>query len=133
MVDRMSSKLMPLKIPSTWAVIYNSFADEDLIIQDKRISNSNFYQEDLLSIERIFFVDNIWHTLPMGHVLDLGWYPGADPNGRYRLTLLRGDWDNVILQFESKDRQRIREVVEQCLELVIQEIDDQNIPHAISY
>lgn len=127
----MNSKLMPLKMPGTWAIVCNSFADEDLIVQDGQIKNSHFYKEDLLSIERTFFVENIWCTLPIGHILDLGWYPDADPNGSYRLTLLRGDWDNVVLRFESKDRQKIRDVIEQCLELVVQEIDDQNIPHII--
>ncbi len=92
----MTTKLMALKIPSAWAVIYNSFGDEDPVIRDESIENDEYYKEDLLSIERLWFNGTSWNTEPNGYVLDLGWYPEADPQGRYCLTLLRGDWDHTL-------------------------------------
>lgn len=127
----MTIKLMPLKIPGTWAVIYNSFVDEDPIVQAGLIINSQFYNEDILSIERIRFTGTAWNTDQMGHALDLGWYPDSDPNGSYRLTLLRENWNNIVLEFKSRNRQEIRDVLEQCLELVAQGIDDQDIPRLV--
>jgi hypothetical protein len=127
----MYTKLVSLKIPGGWAVIHNSFGDEDLVVRNGAIVNDEFYNEDLLSIEHLQFNGTDWVTEQKGHVLDLGWYPESDPQGHYRLTLLRGDWNNVVVQFESRDREKIRYVIERCFDLVTQGVDDQDISRLI--
>lgn len=121
------SKLVPFRMPSGWAVIINHFADEDPVIQDGRIVNDQYFSEDVLSIETICFEGGRWVNDLRGHTIDLGWKPEFDPNGRYRLVLLRGDWDNVLVEFESKDRHVIRIAIERMMEMVTQGVDDQEI------
>lgn len=123
----MTTKLMALKIPSTWAVIYNSFGDEDPVVRNGSIANDEYYKEDLLSIERLWFNGSDWSTEPNGYVLDLGWYPEADPQGSYCLTLLRGDWDHTLVKYESRDRRQIRAAIERCLDLLTQGVADQDM------
>ncbi|MDZ7951658.1 hypothetical protein [Nostoc sp. DedQUE09] len=127
----MYTKLFQLKIPSGWAIIHNSFGDEDPVVCDGVIVNDEFYNEDLLSIERIQFNETDWSTDLTGHVFDLGWYPESDPKGSYRLTLLRGDWNNVVVQFESKDRVKIHAIIEKLFDLITQGVDDQEISRLI--
>ena len=127
----MNTVLMPLRIPSTWAILHNSFGDEDPIVRDESIVNSEYYNEDLLWIQRIQPTSTNWVTDPNGHILDLGWYPDADPKGTYRITLIRGNWSNELLKYESKERQKIRAIIERCLDLIIQGIGDQEIPHLL--
>jgi len=128
----MDTLLMPLRIPSTWAVLYNSFGDVDPIVRDGSIVNFEFYKEDLLWMQRIQATSTGWTTYPDGHILDLGWYPDSDPKGTYRIVLIRGDWSNELLKFESKDRQKIRAVIERCLNLVMQGTDDQEISRLVT-
>ena len=128
----MYQKLIPFKIPSGWAVIYNSFGYEEPIIVNKRIINDEFYNEDLLSIELIKFNGDNWITDENNYTIDLGWYPEADPNGNYRLVLLKEDWDNIIVEIESKHHQKIANVIEQLFDLISQGVDDKQIKELIS-
>lgn len=121
------TRLVPLRIPSTWAVIYNAFGDEDPVVRDGAITNFGSFGEDLLSIERLQFNGADWVTVPDGYILDLGWYPDADPAGQYRLTLIRGDWDHVVGRFASRNRGEIRAAVERCLEWVSSDTGDEEI------
>jgi hypothetical protein len=127
----MSVKLVPLRIPSTWAVIHNSFGAEDPIVNNGSIVNDEYYNEDLLVIERIHFDGEKWATGLNEHILDLGWYPEADPEGCYRFTLIRGNWDNILVTFESKDRQKIKAVIENSLAMITQGIGDEDIERLI--
>lgn len=121
------SKLVPLRIPSGWAVIINHFADEDPVIKDGRIVNDHFYSEDLLYIETIRGDDGRWVNNVEGHTIELGWLPESDPNGRYRLELLRSHLNHLLLEVESRDRQIIRVAIERAMEMVTQGIDDREI------
>jgi hypothetical protein len=123
----MSNKLVPLTIPTGWAVIHNSFGDEDPVVSDGSIINDEFYNEDLLSIEPIQFNGTNWVTDRNGYAFDLGWYPEADPEGCYRLILLRGDWNNIVVQFETKKRHEISQVIKQCFDLILQGINDKDM------
>ncbi|MCA1993416.1 MAG: hypothetical protein LDL41_15455 [Coleofasciculus sp. S288] len=127
----MYRQLVPLSIPSGWAIIYNSFGDEDPIISNGSIVNDEFYGEDLLSIEPIRFNGTNWITDRTGYAFDLGWYPESDPDGCYRLTLIRGDWNNVVIQFESKKRHEVSQVIKQCFDLIAQGVDEQEISRLI--
>lgn len=125
------SKLVSLRVPSGWAVIINHFGDEDPVVRDGRIVNDQYYNEDLLSIETIRYEPGRWVNDPEGHAIDLGWYPESDPDGHYRLVLLRGDWDHVVVEIESRDRQVIHTAIEEAMEMVHQGVDDREISRLI--
>lgn len=125
------SSLVPLRIPSRWAVIRNHFVDEDPVIRDGRFVNNEYFTQDVLSIETLRYEPGRWVNNRGGHIIDLGWYPDSDPNGQYRFVLLRGDWDNVIAQIESRDRQVIRLAIENAMEMVRQGIDDAEISRSL--
>jgi hypothetical protein len=129
-----NTELMPLRIPGGWAVTYNSFGDVDAIVCGESIVNFEYYKEDLLQIERIEETDGKWGPKPNGHLLDLGWYPDSHPDGTYCIRVIRGyDWSNELVTFQSKDRQKIRVVIERCLDLLIQfRADEQEISRLIS-
>jgi hypothetical protein len=115
-----------------WAVLHNSFGAETPIIQDGLIVNDEFYSEDLLSIAKVAYTSNGWSIDQNDYLIDLGWYPESDPNGNYRLCLIRGSWDNIILNFESTDCKKIRKAIERCFDLILNGIDDNDIPSFFS-
>lgn len=123
----MYHQLFPLKVPSGWAILKHSFGDEDPIVVNGAIVNDAFYSEDLLSIEPLRFDGTSWFTDESGYVLDLGWYPEADPQGCYRLTLLKEDWNHIVSQFESRNRYEIHQLIERCFDLITQGLDEQHI------
>ena len=123
----MYDKLFSLRVPSGWAIVRHNFGDVDPIIEDGVIVNDEFYSEDLLSIEGLRFSESGWVADPEGYVLDLGWYPEANPKGCFCLTLLREDWDQVLLKRESQDRHKIHKLIEECFSLITQGATDDEI------
>lgn len=123
----MYNQLFSLKIPSGWAVIRHSFGDVDPTVEDGVIVNDEFYNEDLLSIEPLRLTEHGWVVDQEGYALDLGWYPEANPEGCYRLTLLKGGWEQVLVEQESRDRHKIHALIEQCFGLIAQGVQDDEI------
>lgn len=112
--------LMSLKIPAGWAVTYNQFFD--LSIEDKALppEDLELFGEDILQIESMILENGAW-ILPLEHFLiDLGWYPEADPKGHYKLLLVLVDstkskkWKE-LRTFRSKDRFEVRDMLEYWL------------------
>lgn len=123
----MYPKLVSLNIPSGWAVTHNSFGNEDPIFHEGRIVNEQFYNENLLVIQPIKF-DATGGTLDQeGYCFKLGWFPHANAQGSYRLMLLRGNPQQVVAEFYSKDRNEIRQVIEQCFHLILQNVGEKDI------
>ncbi len=120
----MHEKLFSLKIPGGWAIIRNSFGDVEPDVKNGVIVNDEFYGEDLLSIEPLRLSEAGWLVDTSGYALDLGWYPEANPQGHYRLTLMKGGWDDVVIQCESPDRHQIHRLIEQCFTLIAQGVAD---------
>jgi hypothetical protein len=52
-----------------------------------------------------------------GYLIDLGWYPDSDPEGAYRLVLLR-TWEDILDQLVSPDRFAIRERLERWMDQI---------------
>jgi hypothetical protein len=123
----MYSKLVRLNIPSGWAITHNTFGDEDPFIQDGRIVNEQFYNENLLMIEPIEFNGTDWIVNQNRDRLKLGWYPHANPQGSYRLQIIAGNPEEEGLEFEAKEREKIRQVIEQYFHLINQGLDLQAI------
>ncbi|TYP73979.1 hypothetical protein [Paenibacillus methanolicus] len=46
-------------------------------------------------------------------LLDVGWYPEADPTGHYGLELIKGrDWQSPLVSFGTNDKAEIVEKIE---------------------
>jgi hypothetical protein len=96
-------RLVPLRIPAGWTVIVNSFAE----IDDPR-ALTDAEREALLAQDLL--------QLRAGElILDLGWSPEGDPSGRYRLELVRGDWDDTLLRVEHPSAEFMRNAIDLCL------------------
>ncbi|AMW31309.1 MAG: hypothetical protein P5702_07535 [Limnospira sp. PMC 1291.21] len=112
----MSVQLVPLHIPSGWAILHNSFGDVDPVIEHGYIINGEFFNENLLSAKPIEFNGTDWVTVGDGYLLQLGWYPEYRPEGCYRLTVSQGSGDQkIVVKYESKEREEIRQVLQRCL------------------
>ncbi|WP_409340306.1 hypothetical protein [Paenibacillus sp. MBLB4367] len=104
----MTLKLVPLRVPSGWRVSFNEFteANSDSFI-DENHEHLWEFKEDLLQFE---YEDK--------RTLDLGWYPGFNPQGKYKLVLNnstnkeQSDWENPIYVFESRNNKEIIEKIE---------------------
>ncbi|MCG5062041.1 MAG: hypothetical protein KA714_29775 [Limnoraphis sp. WC205] len=127
----MYSKRVPLNIPSGWAIIHNTFADEDPLIREGWIVNSHFYNENLLLIQPIRFEGTSSTIDPLGERLKLGWFPQGNPHGCYRLTLEKGDVETPIFQYESRERETIRRVIERCFQLMTEGVKAEEIEKEI--
>lgn len=123
----MYPKLVPLNIPSGWAVTHNSFGDEDPFIQDGRIINEQFYSENLLVIQSLQLNGTDWMINRNGYTLKLGWYPHANPNGGYRLNLVQGADQSEGIEFTATSRDKIRQMIERCFHLIQQGVEQEEI------
>ncbi|MBC6611378.1 hypothetical protein H8B15_10615 [Hymenobacter sp. BT507] len=109
------NKLMPFRLPSNWAVCYNSFGDEDMIVEDNGIANFQSYKEDLLWIQSMRTPEAKGGSLeldPAGWLADVGWYPSGDPTGNYVLHIFRlnpdeAHWPSNPPRFCSQNRYHI--------------------------
>jgi hypothetical protein len=129
----MNHLLMPLRIPSGWAVTYNVyFAEVPMEVHDGRIVNFEYFKEDLLTIRQLTVSDGHHEVDRAGWLLDLGWYPDADPGGAYTLTLVRGQWtDGVVLRVRARDAQTIRSAIERALDGLLRGEDIVSLHDAI--
>jgi hypothetical protein len=51
-------------------------------------------------------------------VLDLGWYPKFDPQGRFVINVVLGqDWQKPIVQFEFRDLGQLELMLERAIEV----------------
>jgi hypothetical protein len=128
----MKPRLIPLSIPSGWAVILNSFGDEDPVVEDGAIVNDHYFSEDLLLLRSLRRGGSDWIADPEGFVLDLGWYPESKPNGAYRATLTRVGQDKVLGELKSRDRYTIKSFIERCLLVLAEAREDTEISRAIA-
>lgn len=130
--ENVTQKLMPLAVPAAWAIVYNAFTDEEAVVTDGQIMNDEHFTEDLLSVEQLFPNSRGWRTKKRGYILDLGWYPSSSPNGTYRLALLKGDWDNLVCEFSTRDRYEVRDVLHLCFDLIGKNSDTASIKSAVT-
>ena len=114
-------ELMSFKVPGGWAVTYNQFFDLSVGNIPSGHVDLELFGEDLLQIMRMDPGEGSHIISEEGHFLiDLGWYPEADPKGNYSLKLayvtpLKTPKWETITAFRSKDRFEIRDTLETWL------------------
>ncbi|MEU0627779.1 hypothetical protein [Streptomyces sp. NPDC005989] len=96
-------KLMPLRFPAGWAVIFNIFVEFPPEEPPTPAEIEAYFSEDILSAQRIAYTGDGWAVDMSADVIDLGWYPSGNPDGTYRLCLVRDGWDDVPVRFEHRD------------------------------
>jgi hypothetical protein len=96
------SLVMPLRIPTGWAVRYNGFFEAE--------NPGLLESQDLLWLEQVDSSTGVC----TGLFVDLGWY-GSREEGTFRLLLLKDDWDHILERFESRDRLAIVHELERWL------------------
>lgn len=109
-----SYKLVPLRIPTGWAVTFNNFWEIEPLIKNGEFVNADDFTLDLLVVERIVPPGTSWPP----YILDLGWYPEAVPSGHYRLVLRRRDAEGTLKTVESPNRGEIRETIDRWLNVL---------------
>ena len=108
-----------LQITTGWLVEYNEFRD---IEPYSDIKVEGLPDEDVweLFLQNLLFLKHEFY----GISLDLGWTPEAEPEGSYKLTILKnGDWDNPLLYFKSKNKDEIVEKINLWLRKVTFQLD----------
>jgi hypothetical protein len=126
------NNIIPLKIPSGWAILNNNcFNDAEMIVVNGSIQNDASFKEDILSISQIAYVDEKYKVLENGYWLDLGWYPDSNPSGSYKLVLFRDNWNNKMIEFKSKNKVEIQAAINNLLYLFsnIKIADELNVIH----
>ena len=97
----MKFALQPLRISDGWEVCFNQFSEYDPSVDGE--SHTEELTQDLLQLR----------NEKAGLMIDLGWYPEMDINGRYCMYLLRPDFRRPPLKgLETKSRQEIIETLE---------------------
>jgi hypothetical protein len=105
-------RLVPLRIPSGWAVEFNNFAEldppETLSAEDR----DAYLSQDLLAIRSMARDD--WPS--SGYVLFVGWYPDGDPAGSYALRLSgAGAGSGGEVHLDTVHAEIVRDAIELCL------------------
>lgn len=111
--------LVPLGVPSGWIVVFNifvAFGEDEVLTAAER---SAYLSQDILSMEntRSNGTDG-WERYEDNWIIDLGWYGDADPNGNYRLNVLRGGWDAPKAELESRSCWTIQKGINTALRMI---------------
>ncbi|MEV0589992.1 hypothetical protein [Nonomuraea cavernae] len=114
----MSRRLVPLRIPSGWAVVFNIFVAFD---DDEPITSHDadaYLSDDILSIERMAFSGDHWTRHPSDWLLDLSWSDPGRVEGEYVLKALRGGWDEPTAGFRSRSRRAVQQAIDLTFEMI---------------
>lgn len=94
-------ELQPLRIQAGWKIEYNNFTEYDVNIHG--LNDLFELHEDLLQL----------HNEKVNLIIDLGWYPSYDINGKYLLLLVKDyKWDCPLEQVASKSKKEIIDCIE---------------------
>ncbi|MBR4083771.1 MAG: hypothetical protein IKK33_05760 [Lachnospiraceae bacterium] len=109
--------LQPLRIPPGWTIVINKLENiepEELDVDDERWLGA--FTEDILYMHTKQKRKRNKQIEEQTLAIDLGWYPDSEPTGNFRLVaLLNDNWQSPLLEFSSRSKQEIIEVLEQWL------------------
>ena len=101
--------LVKLSIPSGWNMVINTFYYIKLSEMEKDNKLYITLSQDLMYIEKK------GRKVTLG--IDVGWYPDMDPDGCYRILVIRNaEWEKPLEKYESRDIDDIIIKVEEFLE-----------------
>ncbi|MFF3911947.1 hypothetical protein ACFYZB_00480 [Streptomyces sp. NPDC001852] len=107
---------MPLRIPSGWAVVFNKFVELPPPAEVTPEDRDAYLSQDILSMMKTAYSGEGWRTQANSLIIDLGWYVPAGSDGFYRLCVLRGSWDDVLITVEDADQYVVRDRIDLILE-----------------
>ena len=117
MKDKSWMSLQPLRIPLGWTIGINKL--ENLEPQELSGDDESWlydFTEDILWIHRTNQRKKNKQFEEQTLSIDLGWYPDGDPAGSFRLVaILNDNWDSPLLEFSSRSKQEVVEMMEQWL------------------
>jgi len=111
-------KLMPLRIPSGWCVVFNKFVELPPAVDVTPADRDAYLSQDILSMLSTTYSGDDWRTGEDSLILDLGWYEPRGVGGLYRLVLLKGSWDEVVISVEDADQYVVRDCIDHILEIL---------------
>jgi hypothetical protein len=114
-----SRELVPLRIPSGWAVTFNIFVEfgegEPITAWDA----DAYLSQDILAIQPVVFSGDRWVDERGGWLLDLSWDPPGDIEGEYVLCVLFGSWDDPTAVFQSRSWRAIQRAIDHTFHEII--------------
>ena len=111
--------LQPLRISRGWTVGYNEFTEIEPYSDIKVVGLPD---EDVweLFLQDLLQLKHEYHNV----TIDLGWVPEAEPEGSYKLTVLKNqDWDNPLYYYKSKNKDDVVDKINYWLNRVTYEFD----------
>jgi hypothetical protein len=102
--------LVPLRIPSGWAVVFNIFVELDEPVTPWDVDA--YLSDDILLIVPVVFSEGRWTSGHSGWLIDLGWSAPGDPVGEYVLTILNGGWDDPTAVFRSRNWRTVQQAID---------------------
>jgi hypothetical protein len=103
--------LVPLRIPSRWAVDFNNLVELEAPEALSDADREAYLSQDLLSLRST--APEGAHT--SGLVVDVGWRPDGDPAGQYLLHVVGPGWDETGIELATRSLAVIRDAIELCL------------------
>lgn len=101
----MTYELQPLRLQTGWTVQWNNFSEYNMALHGPE--DAFELHEDLLQL---------FHE-KSGLTIDLGWYPGYDPEGHYLLLLVREHrWDRPLEMVETKSKAEVVSSIEKWVD-----------------
>jgi hypothetical protein len=104
-------RLVPLRIPAGWTVVANTFAEID---DPRELSGDD---------QRAHLAQDLLQLRAGELILDLSWVPEGDPEGRYRLELVRDNWNETLLRVENPRADFMRHAIDLCLSELARDAD----------
>lgn len=105
-------QMQPLRIPTGWNVVWNRLEDIEPETLPENSKGWLDFSQDILFLSKIIKRRKSEETIG----IDLGWYPDCDPEGSFRLDVIKnGDWEHPFLTFSSRSKAEIVEKMEEWL------------------
>lgn len=117
MTKRKWEHLQPLRIPTGWTIMFHKLEN----LEPEEISPHDdiwlfSFTQDILYMYTIIKQKSYGQLYEQKLSIDLGWYPDGEPNGSFHLlALLNDNWEAPLLEFSSRSKKIIVEMIEQWI------------------
>lgn len=108
-------KLVDLIVPDGWTLSHHQLYE-----LDPELSEGSDLMAD--SLWAYFFVQDLMQIESPSTLIDVGWYPEADPSGSFALTVLRHesnssdwDWGEPVEEFETRSLRALVSKIQEVL------------------